>query len=164
MRFCSHASAPRVDSCARAASSRATRSALSVRLRGGAKSCFGIRECHKRELFPSRRRRNILMMARASSPVDKAVSSCRRIHRGAILMQVTDEVAFLFDVDNTLLDNDRIAKDLKDHLAYEFGPGSRDRYWTIFEERRQEVGYADYLGALQRYRLELNNDPRLLLM
>ena len=79
-------------------------------------------------------------------------------------MQPADEVAFLFDVDNTLLDNDRIAKDLKDHLAYEFGPASRDRYWTIFEERRQEVGYADYLGALQRYRLELNNDPRLLLM
>src|SRR6266550_948270 len=79
-------------------------------------------------------------------------------------MQAADEVAFLFDVDNTLLDNDRIAKDLKDHLAYEFGPASRDRYWTIFEERRQEVGYADYLGALQRYRLELNNDPRLLLM
>ena len=79
-------------------------------------------------------------------------------------MQVADEIAFLFDVDNTLLDNDRIAKDLKDHLECEFGAASRDRYWTIFEERRQEVGYADYLGALQRYRLELNNDPRLLLM
>src|SRR5436190_1240952 len=79
-------------------------------------------------------------------------------------MQAADEVAFLFDVDNTLLDNDRIAKDLKDHLAYEFGAASRDRYWAIFEERRQELGYADYLGALQRYRLELNNDPRLLLM
>ena len=82
----------------------------------------------------------------------------------SILMQRTDEVAFLFDVDNTLLDNDRIAKDLKDHLACEFGPASRDRYWAIFGERRQELGYADYLGALQRYRLELNNDPRLLLM
>ncbi len=79
-------------------------------------------------------------------------------------MQVADEVAFLFDVDNTLLDNDRIAKDLKDHLTYEFGAASRDRYWAIFEERREEVGYADYLGALQRYRLELHNDPRLLLM
>jgi FMN phosphatase YigB (HAD superfamily) len=79
-------------------------------------------------------------------------------------MQLADEVAFLFDVDNTLLDNDRIGKDLKDHLAQEFGAASCDRYWTIFEERRQELGYADYLGALQRYRLELNNDPRLLLM
>src|SRR5437764_4961524 len=79
-------------------------------------------------------------------------------------MEATDEVAFLFDVDNTLLDNDRVEKDLKDHLEQEFGAHSRDRYWTIFEERRQELGYADYLGALQRYRLELENDPRLLLM
>ena len=79
-------------------------------------------------------------------------------------MQMADEVAFLFDVDNTLLDNDHVEKDLKDHLGYEFGAASRDRYWTIFEERRQELGYADYLGALQLYRLELKNDPRLLLM
>jgi FMN phosphatase YigB (HAD superfamily) len=79
-------------------------------------------------------------------------------------MQAAEEVAFLFDVDNTLLDNDHVEKDLKDHLEQEFGAASRDRYWTIFEERRKEVGYADYLGALQRYRLELNNDPRLLLM
>ena len=79
-------------------------------------------------------------------------------------MQAADEVAFLFDVDNTLLDNDHVEKDLKDHLEREFGAASRDRYWTIFEERRQELGYADYLGALQSYRLELNNDPRLLLM
>jgi len=79
-------------------------------------------------------------------------------------MQAREEVAFLFDVDNTLLDNDRVEHDLKDHLEYEFGAASRARYWTIFEERRQELGYADYLGALQRYRLELNNDPRLLLM
>ena len=76
----------------------------------------------------------------------------------------TNDVAFLFDVDNTLLDNDRIAQDLKDHLESEFGLASCNRYWTIFEERRQDLGYADYLGALQRYRLELDNDPRLLLM
>jgi FMN phosphatase YigB (HAD superfamily) len=73
-----------------------------------------------------------------------------------------DEVAFLFDCDNTLLDNDRVQEDLRDHLASEFGPESRDRYWNIFEELRDELGYADYLGALQRYRLGAMNDPRLL--
>jgi hypothetical protein len=84
--------------------------------------------------------------------VDKAVSSCERIHREWSVMEVADEVAFLFDVDNMLLDNDQVEKDLRDHLEYEFGAGSCHRYWTIFEERRQELGYADYLGALQRIR------------
>ena len=74
------------------------------------------------------------------------------------------DIAFLVDCDNTLLDNDRVQSDLREHLAREFGAGSRDRYWTIFEELRSELGYADYLGALQRYRLADMNDPRLLLM
>lgn len=75
-----------------------------------------------------------------------------------------DEVVFLFDVDNTLLDNDRVQDDLRNHLESEFGSESRDRYWAIFEELRAELGYADYLGALQRYRLEDLCDPRLLMM
>jgi len=75
-----------------------------------------------------------------------------------------NEVVFLFDVDNTLLDNDRVEDDLKNHLEREFGAESRDRYWIIFEELRAELGYADYLGALQRYRLEDVCDPRLLMM
>jgi FMN phosphatase YigB (HAD superfamily) len=75
-----------------------------------------------------------------------------------------DEVVFLLDCDNTLLDNDRVQDDLREHLASEFGPASRDRYWKIFEELRAQLGYADYLGALQRYRLGAMNDPRLLLM
>jgi FMN phosphatase YigB (HAD superfamily) len=74
------------------------------------------------------------------------------------------EVVFLFDVDNTLLDNDRVQDDLRNHLEREFGAESRDRYWAIFEELRAELGYTDYLGALQRYRLEDMCDPRLLLM
>jgi FMN phosphatase YigB (HAD superfamily) len=74
------------------------------------------------------------------------------------------EVVFLFDCDNTLLDNDRVKDDLRGHLASEFGPESRDRYWEIFEALRAELGYADYLGALQRYRLGAMNDPRLLKM
>ena len=76
----------------------------------------------------------------------------------------SSEVVFLFDVDNTLLDNDRVQDDLKNHLEAEFGAESRDRYWAIFEELRAELGYTDYLGALQRYRLENLYDPRLLLM
>lgn len=69
---------------------------------------------------------------------------------------------FLFDVDNTLLDNDAVQADLSAHLERKFGRASRDRYWSLFEELRGELGYADYLGALQRYRLENLDDPQLL--
>jgi FMN phosphatase YigB (HAD superfamily) len=75
-----------------------------------------------------------------------------------------DDVVFLLDCDNTLLDNDRVVRDLSAHLEAEFGAESRDRYWKIFEELRAELGYTDYLGALQRYRLGAMNDPRLLRM
>jgi len=75
-----------------------------------------------------------------------------------------DDVVFLLDCDNTLLDNDLVEDDLRDHLAREFGVESRDRYWAIFEQLRAELGYADYLGTLQRYRLGDVSDPRLLLM
>jgi hypothetical protein len=71
-------------------------------------------------------------------------------------------VVFLLDVDNTLLDNDRIITDLKQHLIRTFGVECQQRYWKIFEERRAEIGYADYLGALQRYRVENPYDPHLL--
>ena len=79
-------------------------------------------------------------------------------------MTSPDEVVFLLDCDNTLLDNDLVEDDLRDHLAREFGVESRDRYWAIFEQLRAELGYADYLGTLQRYRLGDVSDPRLLLM
>jgi len=71
---------------------------------------------------------------------------------------------FLIDVDNTLLDNDRIAQDLSDHLTQVFGREVCDRYWSILEQLRQELGYADYLGALQRYRVEHVHDPHILEM
>jgi FMN phosphatase YigB (HAD superfamily) len=73
-------------------------------------------------------------------------------------------LVFLFDVDNTLLDNDAVQDDLSGHLEREFGRTQRDRYWSIFESLRSELGYADYLGALQRYRLENLDEPQLLLM
>jgi FMN phosphatase YigB (HAD superfamily) len=79
-------------------------------------------------------------------------------------MKAPDDVVFLLDCDNTLLDNDGVQDDLRAHLADEFGAQSRDRYWEIFEALRAELGYADYLGALQRYRLGAMNDPRLLQM
>jgi FMN phosphatase YigB (HAD superfamily) len=72
------------------------------------------------------------------------------------------KVVFLFDVDNTLLDNDRVAADLKRHLEKEVGHERQQRYWMFFEELRSELGYADYLGALQRYRSEYPRDPHLL--
>ena len=69
---------------------------------------------------------------------------------------------FLFDVDNTLLDNDRVAEDLKRYLTNKVGEACERRYWEIFEQLRTELGYADYLGALQRYRVERPRDPKLL--
>jgi len=71
-------------------------------------------------------------------------------------------VVFLLDVDNTLLDNDRVSSDLKRYLTQEVGQARQERYWAIFEELRGELGYADYLGALQKYRVEYPRDPHLL--
>jgi FMN phosphatase YigB (HAD superfamily) len=69
---------------------------------------------------------------------------------------------FLFDVDNTLLDNDRVIADLTKYLKREVGPERARCYWTIFEQLRTRLGYADYLGALQRYRSEYPHDLGLL--
>jgi hypothetical protein len=77
-------------------------------------------------------------------------------------MSTPGDLVFLFDVDNTLLNNDRITADLKRHLEQQVGPERQQRYWDIFEQLRTELGYADYLGALQRYRLENPRDPSLL--
>jgi len=71
---------------------------------------------------------------------------------------------FLLDVDNTLLDNDRIEQDLRDHLRLTFGAEACERYGSILEELRRELGYADFLGALQRYRVEHLHDPHILQM
>jgi FMN phosphatase YigB (HAD superfamily) len=73
-------------------------------------------------------------------------------------------IVFLVDVDNTLLDNDGIQQDLKDHLERAFGHASRERYWTILEDLFAELGYRDYLGALQRYRAERPREVELLSM
>jgi FMN phosphatase YigB (HAD superfamily) len=77
-------------------------------------------------------------------------------------MTATPDVVFLLDVDNTLLDNDQIERDLRSHLEATFGRERQERYWQIFEDLRAELGYADYLGALQRYRIEHLRDPHLL--
>ena len=72
------------------------------------------------------------------------------------------QIVFLLDVDNTLIDNDRVAADLKRYLTREVGGDRQECYWAIFEALRAELGYADYLGALQRYRVEYPRDPHLL--
>jgi FMN phosphatase YigB (HAD superfamily) len=81
---------------------------------------------------------------------------------------MTTDVVFLLDVDNTLLDGDRIVADLRDHLRREFGDACAQRYWAIFDRLREELGYVDYLGALQRYRLDVErgsaDEQRLLMM
>ena len=76
----------------------------------------------------------------------------------------TAKVVFLFDVDNTLLDNDRVTADLKRYLLREVGTERAEHYWAIFEQLRSELGYADYLGALQRFRVEHPREPHLLSM
>lgn len=76
----------------------------------------------------------------------------------------TNEVVFLLDVDNTLLDNDRFAADLGDRLEQAFGADGRARYWKIFGDRRDQLGLADYLGSLQLFRTGLDDDPHLLRM
>lgn len=73
-----------------------------------------------------------------------------------------NDVVFLFDVDNTLLDNDRVTEHLKRHLEQQVGHDRQESYWRFFEQLRSELGYADYLGALQRYRIAYPRDPGLL--
>jgi len=73
-------------------------------------------------------------------------------------------MVFLIDVDNTLIDNDGIQQDLKDHLERDYGLASRVRYWKILEDLFDELGYRDYLGALQRYRVEHPRQVELLAM
>lgn len=79
-------------------------------------------------------------------------------------MTQTPRVVFLFDVDNTLVDNDRVQAHLKEHLAQTYGDATRDRYWDILEELREELGYVDYLGALERYRVEALHRTEVLRM
>jgi FMN phosphatase YigB (HAD superfamily) len=79
-------------------------------------------------------------------------------------MSARAPVVFLVDVDNTLLDNDHVQEDLRRHLEREFGAASRDRYWAILEELFRTLGYRDYLGALQRYRVEHPHEAHLFSM
>jgi len=74
------------------------------------------------------------------------------------------DIVFLFDVDNTLIDNDRVQADLKEHLEQSYGVAARDRYWEILEQLRNELGYVDYLGALERFRIETIHRPDVLRM
>jgi FMN phosphatase YigB (HAD superfamily) len=76
--------------------------------------------------------------------------------------QPMNDLVFLFDVDNTLLDNDRVTADLQRHLDQQVGPQRQQAYWQIFEQLRGELGYADYLGALQLYRIKHPHDLGLL--
>jgi FMN phosphatase YigB (HAD superfamily) len=75
-----------------------------------------------------------------------------------------NQVVFLVDVDNTLLDNDHIQADIRAYLEHQYGVGTRDRYWAILEDLFVDLGYRDYLGALQRYRIEHPQDMHLLSM
>ena len=77
-------------------------------------------------------------------------------------MTTPHDTVFLFDIDNTLLDNDRVQADMSTHIGVTYGQEARERFWAIFEQLRAEIGYADYLGALERYRLEAMHHPRLL--
>lgn len=79
-------------------------------------------------------------------------------------MLTSRDVVFLLDVDNTLLDNDRFAADLRARLEKAFGAAQSLRYWALYADLRETLGYADYLGALQAFRAGLDDDPDLLQM
>jgi len=79
-------------------------------------------------------------------------------------MSNSNNIVFLFDVDNTLIDNDHVQADLREHLERAYGTAARDRYWEILEKLRSELGYVDYLGALERFRIERIHRPDVLLM
>src|ERR1700693_3708396 len=74
----------------------------------------------------------------------------------------SNQTGYLFDVDNTLVDNDHIQADMADHLERAIGAERNKHYWELFEELRKQLGYADYLGALQRYRIEFPRDFHIL--
>ena len=101
----------------------------------------------------------------------QAPAGSSRYSRGTSLLEKRDAamtgtngIVFLFDVDNTLLDNDKVRSDLSEHLEKSYGATARDRYWTIFETLTEKLGYSDYLGALELYRLEDLHSPALLRM
>ena len=97
------------------------------------------------------------MPVRASAHAEHIAESCVRV-------RPMNQVVFLVDVDNTLLDNDHIQADIKAHLERQYGAACRDRYWAILDDLFVELGYRDYLGALQRYRVEHPQDMHLLSM
>jgi FMN phosphatase YigB (HAD superfamily) len=78
------------------------------------------------------------------------------------IKMIENGTVYLFDVDNTLLDNDRVTAALHSFLDREVGKERSDHYWQIFEELRTELGYADYLGALQRYRAQYPYESHVL--
>jgi hypothetical protein len=77
-------------------------------------------------------------------------------------VRMIHDLVVLFDIDNTLVDNDRVQADMRDYLTVNYGPATRDRYFQIIDELQASLSYVDYLGALERYRLEDLHDPRIL--
>ena len=75
---------------------------------------------------------------------------------------VSAPVTFLVDVDNTLLDNDGIRADFEAHLLSAYGEAAREAYWTIQERRFAELGFRDYLGAVEEWWTDARRDPALL--
>jgi len=104
---------------------------------------------------------SVLVVASETMPVIRTASTVRV---AGIMNGTAHPIVFLFDVDNTLLDNDGIQQDLKDHLERAYGRDARDRYWRILEDLFSELGYRDYLGALQRFRAEHPREVELLAM
>ena len=93
---------------------------------------------------------------------DRVVDNATRSRENVARMTPLTDIVFLLDVDNTLLDNDAVTDDLRRHLVDAFGVEAEQRYWNIFEAYRRELGYADYLGSLQRFRVENPRETRLL--
>lgn len=60
-------------------------------------------------------------------------------------------VAFLFDVDNTLLDNDRVRAELAETIERIVGPERGEAFWESYEQVRRDRDYVDYPNTIARF-------------
>ncbi len=77
-------------------------------------------------------------------------------------MTSNSDMVFLFDVDNTLLDHDRVKQDLGALLDSRIFDGASEHYWSAYEAIRAETGQADFLASFQRCWIDSECNPHWL--
>jgi FMN phosphatase YigB (HAD superfamily) len=71
----------------------------------------------------------------------------------------TAALVFLLDVDNTLVDNDRVKKDIERAIASLVAVDRAARFWALYEEVRDEKGVVNFPETLRRFRRAFPNEP-----